>query len=63
MKLDWKLFKKTYPYICDKCGYLQWNKKSICEGCGSRNSLRKISKKDWKKNYLVGTTKTEKASI
>jgi hypothetical protein len=63
MKLDWKLFKITYPYICDKCGYLQWKKRYICEGCGARNSLRKTSRSDWKKFYLVGTIDAEKASI
>ena len=27
--------------------------KTICEGCGSNKTVRKISKKDWKKHYLI----------
>lgn len=45
--MDWRLFKKTYPYVCNKCGYFHWEMKLICEGCGNRNTLRKTSKKDW----------------
>ncbi|MFX1532517.1 MAG: zinc ribbon domain-containing protein [Promethearchaeota archaeon] len=43
---------KTYPYVCDKCGYFQWDRKSVCEGCGSTNTIRKTTKRDWKKFYL-----------
>ncbi|NVM34128.1 MAG: hypothetical protein HWN81_00945 [Candidatus Lokiarchaeota archaeon] len=47
------MFKKTYPYVCDKCGYFHYEQRTFCEGCGSKNTVRKISKKDWKKPKLM----------
>lgn len=56
IKLDWKLFKASYPYICDKCGYLHWKLDNTCEGCGASNTIRKITKKDWKNAHIVNKT-------
>lgn len=63
MNIDWKLFKRTYPYICDECGYLHWDYRTICEGCGSKNTLRKISKKDWKKVVKLDKIKVERSLL
>lgn len=48
-KIDWKLWSKSYPYICDECEYKLWEYKEICEGCGAMLSVRKTTKDDYKK--------------
>ncbi|MFX0028906.1 MAG: hypothetical protein ACFE8B_06840 [Candidatus Hermodarchaeota archaeon] len=48
-KLDIKLFKKTYPFICDKCGEFAHTEQEYCDKCGASNSLRKAEKADYKK--------------
>jgi hypothetical protein len=63
MKSEWKLFKKTYPYVCDKCGYFNWEKNPTCEGCGSKNTIRKTIKKDWQKYKLLEKTALKSHSI
>ncbi|MFX0000069.1 MAG: zinc ribbon domain-containing protein [Candidatus Hodarchaeota archaeon] len=61
--MEWDLFKRTYPYVCDSCGYFHWEKKLFCEGCGSKNTVRKITKKDWKRYKLNETLAIKNASI
>ncbi len=51
MAIKWKLFKKSFPYACDKCGALANMKRDYCETCGTENSLRDITKEDYAK-YL-----------
>lgn len=46
--MDPKLFKKTYPYVCDSCGEFTHTLTEYCEKCGEKNSLRKATKKDYK---------------
>ncbi|MFX1327469.1 MAG: zinc ribbon domain-containing protein [Promethearchaeota archaeon] len=43
----------SYPYVCDKCGHFQYENIPYCERCGSKNTLRNITKKDWKKHNLI----------
>ena len=43
---------RAYKYVCDKCGYFEWENRTNCEGCGRNNTLRKVTKKDWKKIQL-----------
>ena len=45
--LDRKLFKKTYPYICNKCGEFAHTKHDYCDKCGAKDSLRKTEKQDY----------------
>lgn len=47
--VDTKLFKKTYPFICDKCGEFAHTDQEYCDKCGASNSLRKAEKADYKK--------------
>lgn len=48
MKITWYYWSTAFPYICDKCGALLWEHRKICERCGSENTLRKTTKKDYK---------------
>ncbi|MFX0006423.1 MAG: hypothetical protein ACFFA7_02255 [Promethearchaeota archaeon] len=45
--LDAKLFKKTFPYICEDCGEFAHTLHKFCDKCGA-NALRKASNKDYK---------------
>lgn len=47
--MDDKLFKKTYPYVCDSCGEFTHTLTEYCEKCGEKDSLRKATKQDYKK--------------
>ncbi|MFW9872720.1 MAG: hypothetical protein ACFFG0_06415 [Candidatus Thorarchaeota archaeon] len=44
--VDTKTFKKTYPYICSKCGNFTYTQQTYCEMCGAENSLRKTTLAD-----------------
>jgi len=46
--LDYKLFKKTYPYVCDKCGEFAHTMYDFCDKCGASDTLRKADKEDYK---------------
>ncbi|MHA1885171.1 MAG: hypothetical protein ACW96S_08985 [Promethearchaeota archaeon] len=46
--MDTKLFKKTYPFICNSCGEFAHTEYEFCDKCGVENSLRKANKKDYK---------------
>ena len=46
--LDKKLFRKTYPYICNECGEFAHTLNEYCEKCGTANSLRPADKDDYK---------------
>lgn len=48
-KIDYKLWKKSFPFICTKCGYYLWEKRAICEECGKKDVLRETNKKDYKR--------------
>jgi rRNA maturation endonuclease Nob1 len=48
--MDIKLFKKSFPYICDKCGKFAHTEFDYCDKCGAENSLRKATKQDYKKH-------------
>jgi rRNA maturation endonuclease Nob1 len=46
--LDFKLFKKTYPYVCVKCGEFAHTKYDFCDKCGASDTLRKADKEDYR---------------
>ena len=46
-KISWKIFIKTYPYICHDCGHLHWSNRNVCERCGNK-SVRETKKIDYK---------------
>jgi len=48
MKIKWGFFQKSSPFICTNCGHFLWEMRKICESCGSENTLRKTTKKDYK---------------
>ena len=48
MKINYKMYKLSYPYICGDCGYLHWHKAHVCEQCGEKSTIRKTTKKDYK---------------
>ncbi|MFW9942209.1 MAG: hypothetical protein ACFFFT_14315 [Candidatus Thorarchaeota archaeon] len=45
--MDYKLFKKTYPFVCDKCGEFAHTKYDFCDKCGAEDTLRKALKEDY----------------
>ena len=52
MKIKWKLFRLSFPCICNKCGALASMKTEYCEVCGDQGSLINITKEDYAK-YLI----------
>ena len=53
IKISWKLFKTSFPFICYSCRKLLWETRTICEGCGCTLTIRETTKKDykeWQKN-------------
>ncbi|MFW9773029.1 MAG: hypothetical protein ACFFBY_11545 [Promethearchaeota archaeon] len=48
MKLNWKQFKKTYPFICVNCGEISNTEREYCEKCGLSN-FRAVKKEDYEK--------------
>jgi len=49
MKIKYKLFRRTFPLICTKCGKLSNMKREYCENCGAQDSLRETTKEDHEK--------------
>jgi len=49
MKIKWKLFKKTFPLICTKCGKLSNMQREYCENCGAKDPFRETTQKDHEK--------------
>jgi len=49
MKVKWSYFRDVNKFICIKCDGLMWEFREICERCGEKNTLRKITKYDFKK--------------
>ncbi len=49
MKISWGYFKESFPYICNECESVLYEKRVICEKCGKHNTLRPVTKKDYKK--------------
>ena len=47
--MDKKLFRKTYKFICAECGEFSHSEREYCEKCGSQNTIRSASSKDFKK--------------
>ena len=52
MKIKWKLFRESFPYVCTKCGVLGSMEREYCESCGAEGGLRKVKKEDYSK-YLT----------
>ncbi|MFX0033438.1 MAG: hypothetical protein ACFE8E_06865 [Candidatus Hodarchaeota archaeon] len=45
--MDKKLFRKTYPFICAKCGEFSHTIRDFCEKCGTKGSIHKASKQSY----------------
>lgn len=57
-KVNWNLWKMTFPFKCSKCGHLSNNARHVgsenpiyCEGCGSENTMIETTKEDYKEIY------------
>ena len=48
MTINYKLWTKTFPYICISCNKILNSKLEQCEYCGEKE-IRKSNKKDYKK--------------
>jgi rRNA maturation endonuclease Nob1 len=46
--IDLKLYKKSFPFICDKCEKFAHTKVEFCETCGAQ-AMRKAKKEDYAK--------------
>ena len=51
MSIKWKIFRISFPHVCEKCGALANMEREYCESCGTQNSLREVTKEDYN-NYL-----------
>ena len=49
MKVKWKIFRASFPYICKNCGEFSSRQLEYCEVCGKKDTLRKIEKEDYEK--------------
>ncbi len=49
MKIKWVYYMKAFPYTCDKCLRTCYELREICEWCGEKNTLKKTTKKDFKR--------------
>ncbi|MFW9938036.1 MAG: hypothetical protein ACFFD5_10335 [Candidatus Thorarchaeota archaeon] len=49
--MKWKIFRATYPYICTNCGKISNMEREFCENCGTKDSLREITKEDYLERY------------
>ena len=49
MKVKWKTFRKSLPYICTNCGEFSNMEREYCEQCGKQDSLRKTTREDYEK--------------
>ncbi|MBA7540884.1 hypothetical protein ES705_33187 [subsurface metagenome] len=50
MQLKWKVFRKSFPAICTKCGSLSSMTREYCEVCGAKDTSRETTKEDWEKS-------------
>lgn len=57
---SYKEFQLTNPYFCESCSNYTSHLMKHCENCGAENSLRDITKKDYKQ-YLKSHRKLFKA--
>jgi len=48
MKISWKLYRATYPFICSICKAGLWEMRNICENCGEKLTIKEMTKKDYK---------------
>jgi RNA polymerase subunit RPABC4/transcription elongation factor Spt4 len=49
MKVKWKIFRASFPYICKNCGEFSSRQLEYCEVCGKKDSLKKIEKEDYER--------------
>ena len=54
LKVDWKTFKKSFPYICSNCGEYSYTKMEYCEHCGKKDTIIRMIKEVYEK-YLEKT--------
>jgi len=46
--ISWKLFERAFPFICWMCKAGVWEMRNICEKCGAEETIRPMTKKDYK---------------
>ncbi|MFX0017803.1 MAG: hypothetical protein ACFFDL_08955 [Promethearchaeota archaeon] len=62
MKVKWKTFRNSLPYICTNCEEFSNMQREYCEQCGKKDSLRKTTREDYEKQtekVEVESTKIE----
>ncbi len=47
MTIKWKLFRISFPCVCNKCGVLSNEEREYCENCGAQDSFRNVTKEDY----------------
>ncbi len=50
-KIDYRLWKQAFPFICIKCDSVMNMKRQYCEFCGKENCLRPTTKSDYNRKY------------
>ena len=51
VKVNYSLWKHSFPFICTECDHLLHEKREMCEHCGKKGTLRGITKKDYKRKF------------
>ncbi|UCD01572.1 MAG: hypothetical protein JSV23_00675 [Promethearchaeota archaeon] len=46
--MDLKLFKKSFPFICNECNEFAHTEFDFCDKCGAEGALRIANKGDYK---------------
>jgi len=50
-KINYKMWKLTFPYLCIECGSVAHSKTQYCQRCGKEDTLRETTKKDYKLKF------------
>jgi hypothetical protein len=46
-------WRRAQPFVCEKCGEFTHEIRDLCENCGTKSSLRKTTKADYKQRNLT----------
>ncbi len=60
MKVKWKTFRNSLPYICTNCGEFSNMEREYCEQCGKKVTLRKTTREDYEKQTEKVETESPK---
>ena len=48
VKVNYKLWKRSFPFTCSSCKRMAHENAEICQYCGKEGTLKETTKKDYK---------------